>query len=455
MDAILLLFITGILSLFLGMKNKPVLNLWLNLSGLCSAGIVLFYQGAYEPIVKSFSVSLVFTSDKALVPYSALALIFFTLLIQIASFSKEKTTSSTYGDLNALMIFSLCGGLILLGSKDFFMFFLGVEILSIPVYVLVGSKKNTTFAAEGALKYFFMGSFATAIMLLGIALVYGATGHFDLDITSTPTLIKTFYPEILLPVGVLLILGSLLFKLGGFPFHFWNPDIYQASAKSVLAFMVSVVKISVFVAAFKLFTFAFKGLGGSWNMALSIVIIGSVLVGYLSALNQQSLKRMISFTGISSTGFALLTLLPNEKASFDGLLVYLIPYVASTLMLLFIAMSIGSNEDRIEDFEGIGYQNPILGFLGLIAILSLMGIPPFSGFFGKFLILKDTFKEHHWLGLFGLLSSIFGAFVYLRLLLIFFKKPTVSMHVNLPNVIVIPLIFCGLLAIGGWVLVLF
>ena len=455
MDAILLLFLTGILSLFLGMKNKPVLNLWLNLLGLLSAGIILSFQGAYQPLLKSYSQTLDFNSQESLVPYSALAMILFTGLIQIASFTKERSDQSTYGDLSALMIFSLCGGLILIGSVDFFMFFLGVEILSIPVYVLVGSKKNTSFAAEGALKYFFMGSFATAIMLLGIALVYGAVGNFELNLTEIPKLAHAFYPEVLLPLGILLILGALLFKLGGFPFHFWNPDIYQASSKSVIAFMVSVVKISVFVAAFKLLNIAFQGLGNTWNLALSVVIIGSVLVGYLSALNQQSLKRMISFTGISSTGFALLTLLPNKSASFDGLLVYLIPYVAATLILLFIAMTIDSEKDNIQDFEGIGYQNPILGFLGLIAILSLMGIPPFSGFFGKFLILKDTFKQHHWIGLFGLLSSIFGAFVYLKLLLVFFKKPTEQINKNFSNNIIFPIIFCSLIALCGWVLVLF
>jgi len=455
MDAILLLFLTGILSLFLGMKNKPVLNLCLNLVGLLSAGLLMGFHGTYEPLLKSFSETLVFEGEKTLVSHSAIALILFTALIQLASFSKEKNDQSTYGDLNALMIFALCGGLILLGATDYFMFFLGVEILSIPVYVLVGSKKNTTFAAEGALKYFFMGSLATAIMLMGIALTYGAVGHFNLDLTSSPKPANAFYPEILLPVGSLLILGSVLFKLGGFPFHFWNPDIYQASSKNVLGFMVSIVKISVFVAAFKLFNTAFKNMGDTWNLALSFVIIGSVLVGYLSALNQTSLKRMVSFTGISSTGFALLTLLPNENASYNGLLIYLIPYVAATLMLLFISMSIDAKDDHLKSFEGVGYQNPILGFFGLVAILSLMGIPPLSGFFGKLLILQDTFKAHHWLGLFGLLSSIFGAFVYLRLLLIFFKKSEGSSSIPLQSNIVFSLIVCTLIAMGGWIWFLF
>jgi NADH-quinone oxidoreductase subunit N len=180
-----------------------------------------------------------------------------------------------------------------------------------------------------------------------------------------------------------------------------------------------------------------------------------VLVGYLSALNQTSLKRMVSFTGISSTGFALLTLLPNENASYNGLLIYLIPYVAATLMLLFISMSIDAKDDLLQSFEGVGYQNPILGFFGLVAILSLMGIPPLSGFFGKLLILQDTFKAHHWLGLFGLLSSIFGAFVYLRLLLIFFKKSEASSSIPLQSNIVFSLIVCTLIAMGGWIWVLF
>ena len=260
MDAVLILFLTGLISLFVGMLKKPAYSLAVNLLGLVLAFLSFWFEGAYVPVLKVYANALVFNGPQI---YLSLSAIFFTLLITIGNYALLSRDKAHYSDLSALMLFSLSGALCLIGFKDFFMFFIGLEIMSIPVYVLVGSQKDKHSASEAALKYFFTGAFATAILLFGIALVFGATRSFDIANIQ----VRNFYPAYKI-TGVFMILAALLFKVGAFPFHFWNPDVYQGSSKSVMAFMSSVVKIAGFVAIYKLIDTTFQGLNTQWTYFL-------------------------------------------------------------------------------------------------------------------------------------------------------------------------------------------
>jgi len=450
MDALLIIFLTGLISLFLGMMKKPAYALGLNLLGLSVAFILFWNHASYVSILKSYAGSLVFNGPQI---YLSLMAILFTGLVLIGGYAMQSKDKLHYADITSLMMFSLTGGLCLIGFKDFFMFFIGLEILSIPVYVLVGSRKAEHLASEAALKYFFTGSFATAILLFGIALVFGATGSFNLNEIGFAVMSGLYTPALMI-AGVLLIIASLLFKVGAVPFHFWNADVYEGSSKGVMAYMSTVVKIAGFIALYKLIKTTFGNLSDHWMYFMYAVIIASLFIGYLSGLKQTSLKRLMAFSGISNTGIALLSIMNGTQSGERSLVIFLLGYGASSLILLFISQVVSEEDDQISSLEGIGYKNPLVGFSLLVALLSLSGIPPFTGFFGKFLLIKDIIQLHPVLGIAAILSSVIGAYIYLRLILLIFSKRTPAEKISLDWKLALVLITSLVLLFAGWMLIL-
>ena len=446
MDALVVVFIAGLGSLFLGMLKKPVLALLLNLLGLSVGFILLMNYNSYVPLLKSYSSALVFNGPQL---YFGMMAILFTALVLIFGFKKQSEDVPHYADITSLMMFSLTGALCLIGFKDFFMFFIGLEILSIPVYVLVGSQKSNTLSSEASLKYFFTGSFGTALLLFGIALIFGGTGSFNLNEIGYAVLNNMYIPSLFIP-GVLLIIAALLFKIGAVPFHFWNPDVYQGSSKPVMAYMATVVKIAGFVAAYKLISNTFGIISEQWMYFMYIVIIASLFLGYLSGFKQQSLKRLLAFSGISNTGIGLLAILNGTSHSELSLIVFLLGYGASTLILLTVAQLVSHEEDDIAALEGIGYTNPILGIALLFSLLSLSGIPPFTGFFGKFYLIQDILVAHPVIAFAAIVSSVLGAYIYLKLILHVFSSKNRPDKIIL-NPLSLLVIFVGMLILlAGW-----
>jgi len=450
MDALLIIFLTGLISLFFGMMKKPAYALGLNLLGLSVAFILFWNHASYVSILKSYAGSLVFNGPQI---YLSLMAILFTGLVLIGGYAMQSKDKLHYADITSLMMFSLTGALCLSGFKDFFMFFIGLEILSIPVYVLVGSRKAEHLASEAALKYFFTGSFATAILLFGIALVFGATGSFNLNEIGFAVMSGLYTPALMI-AGVLLIIASLLFKVGAVPFHFWNADVYEGSSKGVMAYMSTVVKIAGFIALYKLIKTTFGNLSDHWMYFMYAVIIASLFIGYLSGLKQTSLKRLMAFSGISNTGIALLSIMNGTQSGERSLVIFLLGYGASSLILLFISQVVSEEDDQISSLEGIGYKNPLVGFSLLVALLSLSGIPPFTGFFGKFLLIKDIIQLHPVLGIAAILSSVIGAYIYLRLILLIFSKRTPAKKISLDWKLALVLITSQVLLFAGWMLIL-
>lgn len=449
MDAVLVLFVVGLISLFLGIYTKPIYALLSNLIGLIVAFFLFYYMGTYNSPLKSHFFTLVFDGTGVLLSMICIAMTSLVLLFGFESQSKE---TSQYADLTSLMMFSLTGALCLIGFRDFFMFFIGLEILSIPVYVLVGSRKGNSASAEAALKYFFTGSFATALLLFGIALVFGATGSFNTNEIGFAIASGLYSPALLIP-GVLLILASLLFKVGAFPFHFWTADVYEGSSKPVLAYMSSVVKIAGLFAMVQLMSHIFGNLKGNWEIVLYAIIIVTLFLGYLSAIQQNSLKRLLAYSGISNTGIALLSILSGADNGGRNIVIFLLGYAASAMILLVVSQQLSQEEDDIESLKGIGFQKPFVGVALLISLLSLSGIPPFTGFFGKMLLIQDILIEHPVLGIAAILSAVVGAYVYIKLLLEIFKKDETQreLKVNLSSTVVI--LISLFLLIFGWLIV--
>lgn len=448
MDSVVVIFISGLISLFLGMYQKPLLVLMTNLIGLTGAFVLFFFYGTYSSILKSYFFSLAYDSTGI---FLSLLCIFMTALVLLFGYGSQSKEPQQYADLTSLMMFSLTGGLCLIGFRDFFMFFIGLEILSIPVYVLVGSRKGNQASAEAALKYFFTGSFATAILLFGIALVFGATGSFKLNEINFAILSGLYTPELMIP-GSLMILAALLFKVGAFPFHFWTADVYDGSSKPVLAYMSTTVKIAGLFALVQLIGLVFGNLKSYWEIVLYAIILVTLFLGYFSATQQKSLKRLLAYSGISNTGIALLSIMRGADFGGRNMVIFLLAYSASALILLVISQHASDEENDVDELKGIGYRNPLIGISLLFSLLSLSGIPPFSGFFGKLLLIQDILMEHPILAIGAILSAVLGAFVYIKLLLHFFTKelPGKAVALNVPSAAI--LIASNMLILTGWLI---
>jgi NADH-quinone oxidoreductase subunit N len=444
MDALIVIFIAGLIGLFVGMLKKPVLSLSISVIGLVSAFVLVLFNKSYESPFSKFE-GLNFSPAANVF---ALLVIGLTLLIVLGGFNYFKRDTNHTADYYGLMLFSLCGALILIGFTNFFMFFLGLEILSIPVYVLVGIKKQNTLSSEASIKYFFTGSFATGILLFGIALIYGATGSFDLNTISTITEATPMFH-----IGVLFVLAAFLFKVGAVPFHFWSPDVYQGSTDAVMSYMATVVKVAALYAFVSLFGSVLSASGAIYSTILEVVIIASFFLGYLSALKQSNLKRLMAYSGISNTGFALLSIFSGD---FGALWVFLLGYTASTVALMTVSQAIEKiDSEDVVNWKGIGYKNPLIGVVVLISFLSLAGIPPLTGFFGKFLILSGTYKNHLTLVILSLISSVIGAFLYLRFIMNVFSKEHDAEKINVKPLHLLVILLSVLVTLFGWVVLLF
>jgi NADH-quinone oxidoreductase subunit N len=445
MDALIVIFITALIGLFVGMMKKPNLTLAISVFGLSVAFVLMSYYGKYNSIFNNFD-GIEFDAFHWLFAELVIGL---SLLITIAGFQYFKQDIEHTADYYGLLLFSLCGALVLIGSSNFFMFFLGIEILSIPVYVLVGIKKQDILSSEASIKYFFTGSFATAILLFGIALVYGATGTFDFS--ELQTLFDANSPMAI--VGILFIFAALLFKIGAVPFHFWSPDVYEGSPDPITSHMGTVVKVAGMASIVTLFGHIFSAATEIVVPLFYVATIGSLFLGYLSALKQTNFRRLIAYSGISNTGFAMLTLF---SGNFISLWVFLLGYTAATLGLLTISQVLEkSNSSEISNWKGIGYKNPFLGIVLLICFLSLAGIPPMTGFFAKFILLMNTYEQHPIMVYLTLVTSVIGAFLYIRFILNAFAKDSNAEKIKIHPLYSLVLCVCALSVLFGWTLILF
>jgi len=323
-------------------------------------------------------------------------------------------------DLYALVVFSFCGAGLMAAFGNLAMLFLGVEILSIPVYVLAASKKTDLKSNESGFKYFIMGSVASAILLFGIAFIYGATGSFDLGT------IASFYqgeePSLLFNLGSLFIFIGFLFKISAAPFHIWTPDVYQGAPTWVTAYMSTVVKGAAVVALFKLFEGPFVSFTQAHQNTLVILVIGTLILSNTAALLQKDTKRMLAYSSISHAAFLLAMLI--GQASLQLVLFYILSYSIASLLAFGVLKEVEITGE--EGIKGLYRRNPALAVAFTLALLSMAGIPPLGGFLAKYYVISQVLGANQiTLVVVMIITSAIGAYYYLRS----------SLHVfeNLPN----------------------
>jgi NADH-quinone oxidoreductase subunit N len=439
MDSIIILFITGLIGLFVGMSKKPVASLLIASLGLISAGLAAYFRGSYTSP---------FTSYAAYVPTQGIVIILLcavTLLAILGGFKRYKNDDEHTGDYLGLILFSLCGAILMAQPNDLMLFFIGLEILSIPIYVLVGIDKGSSTSAEAAVKYFFTGSFASAIILFGIALLYGATGSFQL-VEIQSNLAIGIWQSPMAMIGSLFLLAGFTFKIGAVPFHFWGPDVYAGASNAVLMYMSTVVKIAGVYALVNVFGQVFRDSYFFWIDLVSLIIVVSMFYGYITAWKQTSFRRLIAYSSIANAGLMLFALADIHNSN---LFVFVAAYAVATIALVAINQTTNDASDSIANWEGIAWKNPLIGVSLVMALFSLAGIPPLAGFFGKYSLLWSAVPHVPYTAMLALIASVIGAFVYLRLMLLALKKPAVSMRIQLSIEQIIVLAFTALASVGA------
>lgn len=422
MDALIIIFITALAALFGSFAKKPALVIGTTIVGILGAIVSSIVYLKTDYIIVSFGDYKGLDFDKYSVLISV-SLLILTLIVSLLSYERFKEKPNHTGEYLGLMLFSLCGAMMMTAFTDFFMFFLALEILSIPVYVLVGSNKEDVRSTEAAIKYFLMGSFATGIILFGIAWIYGATTTFDFAEMFTQIQVSGEI-NVMLIVGLAMLLGGFIFKVGAAPFHFWGPDVYDGAPTPVTGYMASVVKLAAFVGFGRIVLWfsAFEQIHELFVGILTIVIILSLFVGNLSALRQSKLKRVMAYSSIVHVGYTLLIFLDSSMISNALLLFYMGSYGLGILGIIAVNTAINDKEDDIEALRGLGKRNPFLATVAVISILSLAGIPPTAGFFGKYLVFSSLWTNYWWLILIALVNSGISIYYYLKIIIVILSK---------------------------------
>lgn len=332
-------------------------------------------------------------------------------------------------DYSALMLLTVAGGMMMTSFTNLSILFLGLETLSLSVYVLAGSRKTDLGSNEAALKYFMMGSFATGILLFGIALIYGSTGSFNLLEIGRAVGSATGQQPMMF-TGVLLILIGMAFKISAVPFHFWAPDVYQGAPTVITAFMASIVKTAAFAAFLRLFITCFGPLKDGWGDVLWVIIVLTLFLGNIAAIAQTSIKRMLAYSSVAHAGYMLLALIALNEASSSSVLFYSFAYSASTIAAFTVLHVITSNgmADDISSFNGLIKRSPLLAVAMVIALLSFAGIPPTGGFFAKYYVFSVALKNGYtWLVILAVVSSLISVYYYFRIIsAMFVSEPTLE-----------------------------
>ncbi len=419
MNLIIISAVWGIVMMFSGLfiKNK-------------STAKTIALMGAVALLIANLfdlsGVMLINTNFNGMLLFDRFSLVFLTVVIIALIFyfllsgkHIEEVGNHPY-EYFALIFFIMCGVALVAVFNNLLILFIGIEIISIPLYILTGSDKRNLKSNEAALKYFLMGAFSTGILLLGIAFIYGGTGSFQVEKLAMPS--KDVY-TIFLASGTVLVMIALSFKVSAAPFHFWTPDVYDGAPTVFTSFMATIVKVALFVGFLNLFTNAFSVRYGDWKLTVAIITALTLFIGNITAVFQQSVKRMLAYSSIAQAGFMMLTVFAINDMSKQGMLLYAAAYSLATIGIFSVLVKM--KDYTFDGFNGLAKKEPLVAFVLTVCFLSLAGIPLTAGFFAKYFVLAAAVKTGAdlWLVIFAVLMAAVSVYYYFRVIqAMYFKE---------------------------------
>jgi NADH-quinone oxidoreductase subunit N len=426
MYPILVLSVTGLVTLFLGfLKSNKILlpaSLFFVAIAFLSNFIDWNVPGLYfYDMLEASNLSILFGS---IILLSA----FLVMALSKGFLDDEHAHPAEYF---AILQFSLVGAIMMTNFQNLIMLFVGVEILSVSMYILTGSDKRNIRGNEAALKYFLMGSFATGIMLFGMAMLYGANYTFNISDARILLLQPvTDVRPVFLYVGVTFLLIGLLFKVSAAPFHFWTPDVYEGAPTIFTTFMSTVVKTAGFAAIYRILEVSFSPMYNFWWVMIVTMAILSLFISNITAVAQQSFKRMLAFSSISHAGYMLLAVVGLNNKSGGSIVFYSLAYALATISAFGVLMIVskdrlvdGRPNENIEVLNGLSKKSPFLAAVLAISMLSLAGIPLTAGFWGKFYVFADAASRGHiWVLVIAIMMSAVGIYYYFKPIIAAYMK---------------------------------
>jgi len=408
-----------LMDLFIG-KNKSGL-VFISLTGLLLAAVSSFAKTDWP--VRSFGGSYVVDHMS----------VFFTIVFCISSalavllsVEYNRRENIRVGEYYSLIMFCTVGMIILASSTDLIMIFLGVEIVSLCLYVLAGIRRGDVRSNEAALKYFLLGAFATGFLLYGMTMLYGTTGTTKLAGIAEAISSGQVLSRPMMLMGIVLLVLGFGFKVASVPFHMWAPDVYQGAPTPVTAFMAVGPKAAAFAAFFRVFTEALPEMATSWDMILSIVAVITMFVGNLGAIVQTNIKRLLAYSSISHAGYILIAIIARNSLGSSALVFYMLTYtfmIFGAFGIVILVGREGKENLELEDYSGLGFRAPLLALSMSIFMLSLGGLPPLAGFVAKFYIFQAALSEGYViLVVLAVLNSAISFYYYLRVMVYMYMR---------------------------------
>ena len=381
-------------------------------------------------------------------------LIFFVslILVSLISISYLGSQDPRQGQYYLLMLLSTFGMMLMAGANDLVMVFLGLELMSLPLYVLAGYFRTNSYSSEAGMKYLLLGAFSSCFFLYGIALIYGGTGTTELTEIASGQLTN----NMLVVVGMFLLIVGFGFKVGLVPFHQWAPDVYDGAPTSVAAFIATGPKAAGFAAFFRVFIESFSGLENEWTIAITILAVLTMTVGNLAAIAQRNIKRMLAYSSIAHAGYVLVALAAGSQDGTSSAMFYLLVYCimnVGAFGAIILARTDDGDTVEIADYAGLGFRNPVLAIFMSVMMFSLAGFPPTAGFVSKFYVFRSAVESGRtWLVIIAAINTAVSAYYYLRVVVtLYMKERRVELKVlPYPGHLVIALIVAtaGVLLVG-------
>jgi NADH-quinone oxidoreductase subunit N len=371
-----------------------------------------------------------------------------------------------HDEFYSLVLFAVAGMMLIAHSNHLLILFIGIEVMSVSFYILSGYMRNNAKSVESSLKYFLLGAFATGFLVYGIALIYGSTGSMDYNQIALNINNSALNFPALLPVGIALIVIGLSFKAAAFPFHQWAPDVYQGAPTIVTAFMSTAGKAAAFAAFIPIVTVLMPAAPAKLQMIFAVMSAATMLIGNISALAQSNIKRMLAFSSVAHAGYIMMGLVSGSQYGYGGIVFYLTAYMFMQIGSFIIVAILERNGEKyleLSDYAGLSKRHPVLAAFMAIFMLSLAGIPPFAGFFGKYFLFTAAIDAGFlWLTLVGVLSSIISVYFYIGLIVkMYFTEPEgqrednevgmsgLSLIITIAGVIVLGILPSGILSIAS------
>ncbi|MGH6807687.1 MAG: NADH-quinone oxidoreductase subunit NuoN, partial [Ensifer adhaerens] len=323
-------------------------------------------------------------------------------------------------ELPVLLVLATLGMLLMISANDLMSLYLSLELQSLALYVVAAINRDSIRSTEAGLKYFVLGALSSGMLLYGMSLVYGFTGHTGFDEIAT-ALTTTGTPSLGLIFGLVFILAGLAFKISAVPFHMWTPDVYEGAPTPVTAFFAAAPKVAAMANFVRIVINAFEPVVVQWQQIVVFISIASMLLGAFAAIGQKNIKRLMAYSSIGHMGYALVGLAAGSMAGVRGVLLYMLIYMVMTLgtfaCILAMRRKDGENVESVDDLAGLSQTNPFMATVLTILMFSLAGIPPMAGFFAKYFVFMAAIEAHlYTLAIIGVLASVVGAYYYLRVI---------------------------------------